>query len=100
MADVVTSKNGLPIRFTEERWAHIVEEHGELEGLRPEIIMTVAEPDAIYAGKAGELMAVREVAGGKHLVTVYRELTADGFIVTAFLTRRVRYLERRTRLWP
>jgi len=28
----VTSQNNLPIRLTEERWAHIIEEHAELGG--------------------------------------------------------------------
>jgi hypothetical protein len=27
MPDIVTSKNGKPIRLTDERWAHIAEEH-------------------------------------------------------------------------
>jgi hypothetical protein len=31
---------------------------------------------------------------------VYRELQEDGFIVTAFLTRRIRSLDRRGQLWP
>jgi len=60
----------------------------------------VAAPDVIYAGKAGELMAVRQVEDGKHIVTVYREMTTDGFVITAFLTRRIRSLERRIKLWP
>ena len=30
MIAIVTSKNGVPIRLTDERWAHITEEHCEL----------------------------------------------------------------------
>ena len=32
------SKNGITIRLTGERWAHITEEHCELAGLRTEVI--------------------------------------------------------------
>jgi hypothetical protein len=54
--DRVVSRNGVPIRLTEER-----------------------------------------VAGHRHLAVVYKELTADdGFVVTAYFTRR---LARRTVVW-
>ncbi len=44
MAESVYSKNGVPIRLTDERWAHITEEHSELASLRSEIMETVANP--------------------------------------------------------
>ena len=44
--------------------------------------------------------AVREVEPGKGLVVVYRELQEDGFVITAFLTRRMKSLQRRSQLWP
>lgn len=100
MLDTILSKNGVPIRFTDERWLHITEEHGELTGLREAVIHTVAQPERILAGGAGELLAVRELEQGKFMIVVYRELASDGFIITAFLTRRVRSLEGRKQLWP
>jgi len=36
---------------------------------------------------------------GKWLVAAYRELGDDGFVITAFLTRRKAALERRRQLW-
>jgi hypothetical protein len=54
----------------------------------------------IYAGGAGELLAAREFEAGKWLVVVYKEIGDDGFVITAFLTRRVASLERRKQLWP
>jgi hypothetical protein len=60
----------------------------------------VSHPDRVLLGGDGELIAVREVELGKHLVVVYREQTDDGFIITAFLTRRIRSLEKRRQLWP
>lgn len=94
------SKNGRHIRLTEERWAHITEEHCELAGLRSEVLEAITDPVRIVAGGEGELLAVREVELGKYIVVVYRELESDGFIITAFVTRRIRSLERRKQLWP
>ena len=100
MTETVTSKNGVSIRLQDERWAHITEEHCELAGMRLEVLETVANPKRIYAGNDGELLAAREIETGKFLVVVYRELADDGFIITAFMTRRVKSLERRQLVWP
>lgn len=101
MITTVLSRNGVPIRLTDERWTHIMEEHGELAGLRAEVLHTVEDPERIVEGGAEELLAVRAVGPGKWLVVVYREVSSDdGFIITAFLTRRFRSLDRRRQLWP
>ena len=100
MLAVVLSKNGVSIRLTDERWAQITEEHGELAGLRLEVLETIAEPVRIVEGREGTLVAAREIEPGKDLVAVYRELEQDGFIITAFLTRRRASLDRRRQLWP
>jgi len=98
--DVVKSKNSLPIRLTEERWFHITEEHSEMAGYYFEVLETVEEPEAIYEGKEGECIAVREIEKGKYIVVIYRELSKeDGFVITAFLTRRGKQLERRRKIW-
>jgi hypothetical protein len=100
MIDRVVSKSSVPIRLTDERWAHITEEHCELAGLRSEVVETVSQPERILLGGDGECLAIRELGEGKHLVVVYREQADDGFIITAFLTRRVRSLEKRRQVWP
>ena len=100
MLESELSKNGVLIRLTDERWAHIIEEHCELAGLRLEVLETVANPSRILAGGDGELLAVREIITGKYLVVVYREFKDDGFIITAFLTTKTKPFNRRTQLWP
>jgi hypothetical protein len=35
------------IRLTDERWAHITEEHSELAGMRYEILEVVSQPEGI-----------------------------------------------------
>ena len=100
MLDTVRSKNGVLIRLTDERWAHITEKHCELAGLRLEVVETVENPSRIMMGGKDELLAVREVSGGKHLVVVHPELQSDGFVITAFLTSKTRSHNRRTQVWP
>jgi len=98
--DVVKSKNDVPIRLTGKSWFHITEEHSEMAGYYFEVLETVEEPEAIYEGKTGECIAVSQVEKGKYIVVVYRELSKeDGFVITAFLTRRRKQLDRRRKIW-
>lgn len=99
--DAVRSKNSVYITLPEARWFHITEEHSEMAGYYFEVLETVQEPEAIYEGKAGKCLAVREVEKDKYMVVVYREISkTDGFVITAFLTRRKSQIEGRHRLWP
>ena len=100
MIEKVLSKNEVPIRLTDERWTHIVEEHCELAGMRLEVLETVANPSRIIEGAKGELLAVQKIHKGKHLVVVYREFENDGFIITGFITSKTKSLNRRNQLWP
>ena len=100
MISIIITKSGVPIRLTDERWVHITEEHAELAGMRLDVLEAVLQPERILAGEEGELLAVREQEVGKYLVVVYRELEGDGFIITAFITRRAASLDRRKQLWP
>ncbi len=47
MTAVVTSKNSIPLRVTDDRWTHITEEHCELAGMRLEVLETIAQPARI-----------------------------------------------------
>ena len=98
--DIVQSKNGVPIRLTEERWLHITEEHSEMAGYYFEVLETVQEPKTVYKGKAGEFLAVKEIDPQKYIVIIYKEVSEDdGFVITAFLTRRIKQIERKKKLW-
>lgn len=94
------SVNGVTIRLPDERWVHITEEHAEMAGYLFEVLEAIQSPRAVFEGNSGELLAAREVQSGKYLVAVYRELSAeDGFVITAFLTRRWKQLEKRRKIW-
>jgi len=97
---VARSVNDLPIRLTQERWEHILEEHGELADFNDRILNVIRRPERVLEGNDGAMLAVREIEAGKWLVVVYRELELDGFIIAAFLTRRRASLQRRQQLWP
>jgi hypothetical protein len=60
MTETVTSKNGVAIRLTDERWSHITEEHTELAGLKRDVLETVSEPERILPGGAGERLALKK----------------------------------------
>jgi hypothetical protein len=94
------SINSVLIRLTDERWDHITEEHGELASYRKAILDTIHNPDEVYAGNHGELLAVKRVKAGKFLVVVYREERTDGFIITAFFTQRSNAFTKRKKIWP
>ena len=98
MIGTAISKNGVPIRLTEERWFHIVESHDELAGLSDEVLLTVEDPDFIVRGWSDELLAVRKI-NDKYLIVVYKELENDGFIITAFITKKVDKVLRRGVVW-
>ena len=100
MTDAVTSIGGVSIRLPEERWAHIVGHHDNLNDMRAEVLETVGQPERIVAGSRGELLAVRRREPGKWLVVAYREFIEDGFIITAFLTSKVAPIEKRRQIWP
>ena len=100
MINHIYSRNEVDIRLTDERWSHIVEEHNELAGMRLDVLETLSDPERVIQGNHGALMSVRERNPGKYLVVVYTELGSEGFIITAFLTRRINSLNRRMQLWP
>lgn len=97
----VLSKNKVPIRVPEERWLHITEEHSELAGYYFDVLEAVQDPIFIYKGNSGELLAGKKMEDNKYLIVIYKEIAQDdGFIITAFLTKRIVQIERREKIWP
>jgi hypothetical protein len=100
MTETAWSRNGIPIRLPDERWIHLTEGHSEMAGYYSEVLEVVEDPDAIYEGSSGELLAVKEIKTDKYIVVVYKELSeTDGFVITAFLTSRMKQLIRRKKIW-
>jgi hypothetical protein len=75
--DIAISRNGVPIRLTEERWFHIVENHDDLAGHYDDVLEGVARKT--------------------YLAVIYKELSRDeGFVATAYFTSRI---SRRLIIW-
>ncbi|OYV11608.1 MAG: hypothetical protein CG445_924 [Methanosaeta sp. ASM2] len=72
-----------------------------MAGYYSEVLETLEDPDAIYEGGSGELLAAKEIQTDKYIVVVYKEISEkDGFVITAFLSSRRKQLERRRMVWP
>ena len=96
--DIAKSKNNVPIRLTEERWFHIVENHDELAGYYDEVLNTIEDPDFIIKGYRGALIALKKM-NNKFLAVIYKELNLnEGFIITAYFTSKIK-LEKEEIIW-
>ena len=72
-----------------------------MAGYYSEVLETLEDPDAIYKGGSGELLAAKEIQTDEYIVVVYKEISEkDGFVITAFLSSRRKQLERRRMVWP
>jgi len=97
--NIVKSINGIPIRMTNERWFHIIENHDDLVGRFSEILSAVEVPDYVVKGYGNALLALKELSIGKYLVVVYKEMgNEDGFIITAYISGKIK-IEKQVILW-
>ena len=97
--DIVISKNGVPIRLTEERWFHISENHDDLAGHYDDVLNTIEDPDYIIEGYGKALIALKKVNRSKFLAVAYKEISKEnGFVITAYFTSKLR-LERKVIVW-
>ena len=95
--DIAVSLNRVPIRLTQERWFHIVENHDDLAGHYDDVLDTVENPDFILRGYGGALIALKGVARKHTSQWIYKELSRDdGFVLTAYFTSRI---SRRLIIW-
>ncbi len=97
--DIVVSKDSVPIRLTEERWFHIIENHDDLAGHYDNVLQTIEDPDYIIEGYKKALIALRRISKKKFLAVVYKEISKkDGFVITAYFTSKLS-LEKEVVLW-
>jgi len=86
---LIKSVNGVPIRLTDKRWLHIIENHNDVAGYYDDILNAVENPDFVIKGYRDDVMAVLR-RKAKYLVVVYKELSKkDGFIITAYFTSKL-----------
>ncbi len=88
--DIAYSIANVPIRLTDERWVHIVENHDEMAGYYEDVLAVIEDPEYVLRGHGGSLIAARGYGKARYLMVVYRELSADdGFLITAYFTSKL-----------
>jgi len=96
--EIVKSVNGVPIRLTDERWVHIIENHDNMAGYYDEVLNINESPDLVIKGYGEALIALKQLEA-KFLAVVYKETgIIDGFVITAYFTSKIK-LEREVILW-
>ncbi len=101
MTNITYSVDNIPIRLTDERWTHIVENHDDMAGYYFDVLETVSNPTWVLEGDEDELWAVKLISKRKAFLVIYKELKQqnDGFIITAFITTKIRKLFKRRIIW-
>ena len=93
---------GRNVGLTDERLAHILE-RTEMRGMREEIIRTLQAPAEVRVSRSDLTVRLfyefysQTTIGGKWLCVVVKYVVDDAFVITAYLTDRLKTGER---LWP
>ena len=93
---------GLAIRLTDERRTHILE-HPEMVAMELAIEETLLRPERVvqsFSDPQAHLyyrFYFRTVVGGKFLCVIVKKIEHDSFVLTAYLTDRVK---KGVSLWP
>jgi hypothetical protein len=99
---VLRDYQGLAIRLTAERLAHILE-HPEMEGMEPAIQETLRAPASVIQSLSDDEARLYyrfyegTLVGDKHLCVVVKVSASDAFVLTAYLTDKTK---RGKQLWP
>lgn len=93
--ELLSDYEGRSIRFTEERWSHIAQ-HPEMTGMRGAVEETLRDPEAVVESLSDPSARLyyryyqRTMVGGKYLCTVVKLTSVDAFVITSYLTDRVK----------
>ncbi len=93
---------GLQIRLTDERLAHILE-HPEMAGMEAAIEQTLLQPTAVIQSLSDAQARlyyrfyVGTMVGDKYLCVVVRVAGDDAFVLTGYLTDTVK---KGVQIWP
>ena len=102
MTKILTDYRGLPVRLTEERLIHILG-HPEMAMLKDRIEETLQHPEQVRKSNTDNQVILNyryylnTLMGDKWLCAVTKYLDNDAFLLTAYLTNRIKQGEL---LWP
>lgn len=89
--EIVTDYQGLAVRLTDERLAHILE-HPEMADLRRAIVETLEHPALVIQSMSDEAARLYyrsysgTAVGDKFVCVVVKVEASDAFVLTAYLT--------------
>lgn len=92
---ILHDHQGLAIRLTDERLAHILE-HPEMAGMGEAIQETLLRPERVVESPSDPQARLYyrfypgTLVGDKYLCVVVRVAATDAFVLTAYLTDRVK----------
>lgn len=95
MVEHAISINNIPIRLTDERWR---QNHDDMAGYFDEVLKSIEDPDYVIKGYSGAQISLKEVKPQKFLAVIFKEIQNDGFVITAYFTRKIK-LEKEEILW-
>ena len=88
---VVVCKLGKRIRVTKRHWDSIIKKHESIVGLESNVKETLRTPHYIRVSKEDHQVFLYYAPRGKYfLCVVCRHLNGDGFIITAYLSDRIK----------
>lgn len=87
----IDSKLGKRVRISDSYWDYIARvKHREMSALKDEVFRTLKHPfEVLKSRKDPEIHLYYGHRGDKFLCVVVRHLNGEGFIITAYLTRKL-----------
>jgi hypothetical protein len=92
---LLTDFAGRPVRLTDERRAHLLS-HPEMVALEPLLANAIASPAVVVRSRTDHQVflyytpAVTDLFGAKLLCVVIKHLPGDSFVITAYLTDKMK----------
>jgi len=83
---------GKKIKFTKERYLHIVLRHPELQGKDSEIVKAVSSADFVQESVYDKnvLLYYRNISRKEYVVVIVKVLNNHGFIITAYIANIIK----------
>jgi len=86
---------GRAIRLTNERWTHIISHHPVIRNLKEEMKETLRDPKIVRRSVYDPSVLIyyryfKDVLGGKYIAVVVKVNNIKGFILTSYVTDRVK----------
>jgi hypothetical protein len=92
---VLHNRWGLAVRLTDERLAHVLD-HPEMVSMEGTIAETLEDPESVVRSVSDEQAHLYyrfyqdTAVGGKYVCVVVKVLEEDAFVITAYLTDRIK----------